>query len=256
MKKYYLILFFSLAFNLKTQAQLQVIGTGFDNYSGTIATVPVYWFISWNTSNSFYTSTGNFGLSAPSYKFGNDSDFVVAPWTAIAKDSVSFFARGNGTPFSPLNELQILASSDSINWTIVAAFDSIPTTGTILSANLNGADYVKFLYRKQPAGGNLAFDDVSFFSVGTSMNQPIKAELIKVFPSPSTGLIYMRIPELINGCKVEVFDILGNKVKNVMIEKENIGLYSVNLSGKSKGLYFVKIQTGDKFVTKRITIIN
>src|SRR5690349_18663905 len=102
---YSTLLFLLISLPALPQANVAV-STGFDNYAGTLATVPQGWYISWNSTSSFYTSAGNFGDSSPSYKFGNDSDFVVAPAYPMI-DSVSFFVKGNGGPFSPLNELRI-----------------------------------------------------------------------------------------------------------------------------------------------------
>lgn len=245
----------SIFFTQISDAQVLVTSTGFDNYAGSVATVPAGWFCSWNTAASFYTSTGNYGVAAPSYKFGNDSDFVVAPKVNQGIYQVSFFVRGNGVPFSSGNELQLYQSQDSVFWTLVTSIDSLPVTGTVLTANLNGSPYVKFLYHKQPAGGNLAFDDVMIYTSNTPVNAVNNAEAIKIYPSPSTGLVYVKIPEPKAAINAEVFDILGNSVLSVKLEKESPGLFSLDFTGESKGLYFVKIINGDKVFTRRITII-
>lgn len=254
MKKIYILAFICCLFQLKVNAQNLVISTGFDNYAGTLATVPVGWYMSWNTANSFYTSTGNYGLAAPSYKLGNDSDIVVAPWTAAAKDSISFFVRGNGTPFSPANELQLFQSQDSVTWTQVAVIDSLPTTGTTIGVNLNGNPYLKLLYIKQPAGGNLALDDIQIFSLATGVEQ-VKDEIsVAVFPSPSTGMVYIKLPENTKSFSMEIFDLLGNRISNMISSKKSNGLYSLDFTGKRSGFYFVKMQIDGKLIAKRITI--
>lgn len=257
MKKIYVIVLVLSLFSICSKAQNLVVSTGFDNYAGTLATVPAGWFISWNTANSFYTSAGNFGVSAPSYKFGNDSDFVVAPVVQQGIDSVSFFARGNGTPFSPSNELQLFQSNDSINWILVTSIDSFPTTGTTTGVTLNGNKYLKLLYKKQPAGGNLAFDDVKIYSnASTGIASVSGADLVKIFPSPSTGLFYVQYNSKLSSPQIEIFDILGNIVSHASIQNEKPGLFKVDLSGYRNGFYFVKIQSGSYLITKRITIID
>lgn len=254
MKKIYFALLISLFLNSKADAQILVASTGFDNYAGTVATIPAGWYCSWNTSSSFYTSTGNYGIAAPSYKFGNDSDFVVAPKVVQGITKVTFFARGNGVPFSSANELQFFQSTDSINWVLVTSVDSLPVTGTTITVNLNGNPYLKFLYHKQAAGGNLAFDDVMIYSNTTSMSEVAKSETIKIYPTPSTGIVYVKLPESVSDVKVEVFDILGNAINNLAIQKENPSLFTINFTGKSKGFYFVKIAYGSKMITRKITI--
>ncbi len=254
MRKIYILAFIFCLFQLKISAQNLVISTGFDNYTGTVATVPVGWYMSWNTANSFYTSTGNYGLAAPSYKLGNDSDIVVAPWTVAAKDSISFFVRGNGTPFSPANELQFFQSQDSVTWTQVAIIDSLPTTGTTIGVNLNGNPYLKLLYIKQPAGGNLAIDDIQIYSLTTGVQQ-VKDEInVNVFPSPSSEIVFIKLPENKSAISMEIYDLLGNRISSVIASKKGSGLYSLDFSGKRSGFYFVKIQIDGRLITKRITI--
>ncbi len=256
MKKVYLLLFMSFIFTLHANSQTLVASTGFDNYAGSLATVPAGWYCSWNTASSFYTSTGNYGLAAPSYKFGNDSDFVVAPKVIAGIDKVTFFARGNGVPFSTANELQLFQSVDSINWTLVASVDSLPLSGTTITVNLNGSPYLKFLYRKQPAGGNLAFDDVMIYSNATSVNNISLPENSSVYPSPSTGTVYVNVGGTSSEYKIEVFDLLGNLVKDVMVEKISSSVYSLNLASQRKGLYFIKMQSATSSFTKRITLVD
>lgn len=257
MKKIYTSIVALLLIQFSLNAQTLVVSTGFDNYAGTVATVPQGWYLSWNTSLSFYTSTGNYGVAAPSYKFGNDSDFVVAPFVQQGIDSISFFAKGNGTPFSPANELQFFQSNDSINWTLVATLDSFPTTGTTFGVALNGSNYLKLLYRKQSAGGNLAFDDAKIYSNGASgIPVQVAEEPVKLFPSPSTGLFYLQLSPKLTTPKIEIFDLLGNILINPSIQKEKQGLYKIDLSNFRNGFYFIKIQSGNSLITKRITIID
>jgi hypothetical protein len=125
------VLILSITFScLAGYAQNVIVDLNFDGYNGTIGSVPSGFYFSWNstTSNSFYTSTGNFGVAAPSYKFGNDGDFIVTPMVSSA-DSLSFFSKGNGSPFSPLNELRIYHSTDSINWINDATITPLSASG-------------------------------------------------------------------------------------------------------------------------------
>jgi len=254
------ILLFSLSMNIFfVKAQNIVASLNFDGYIGTVATVPAGYYISWNSTstNSFYTSAGNFGINPPSYKFVNDGAFIITPYLP-AIDSLTFFGKGNGSPFSPLNELRISHSTDSINWTSDTVLVSMSASGTIYSIPVNqSSGYFRFEYYKASGGGNLAFDDLLMYS-----NQPVsvnelKAEdLINVYPTPSTGLIKLKISDPDEELtKIDVFDLLGNKVSNVKIEKKSQGFYTVDLTGKNTGFYFLKIQTTGLFITKRITLV-
>jgi len=234
----------------------------FDGYNGTVQTVPAGYYFSWNstTSNSFYTSAGNFGASAPSYKFGNDGDFIVTPnLSGGTIDSLTFWSRGNGSPFSPLNELRIYHSTDSINWILDATINPFSASGGMTSVPLNQVSgYFKIEYYKAPSGGNLAFDDLKFYSnVAIGLNNVKNEYVVSVYPTPTTGLLNIRLENIATGIpSVEVFDMLGNKIKGIVPERIGRGIFSINLSERSKGFYFVRIQTGDTLVTKRITIVD
>ena len=251
------IIFF-LCLAATSRAQNIVASLNFDGYTGDVSTVPAGYYFSWNstTSNSFYTSAGNYGLNPPSYKFGNDGDFIITPMLP-AIDSITFFAKGNGSPFSPLNELRISHSTDSITWTTDTVLIPLASSGTNYSVPVNQSQgYFRFEYYKAPSGGNLAFDDLLMYSNQTvALAEPKAEDLIVVFPTPSTGLIRLKIldpkEEL---TKLEIFDLLGNLVTNVKVEQKSQGYFTVDLTGKNSGFYFLKIRTTGLFITKRITI--
>jgi hypothetical protein len=238
-------------------SQAIAISTGFDNYAGTIATMPAGWYLSWNTSNSFYTSSLNYGVSSPSYKFGNDSDFVATPGYPNM-DSVSFFIRGNGAPFSPLNELQIWTSEDSVVWNMSTYLDNLPTTGTTRTVPLpSGTFYIKFLYRKATAGGNLAFDDVKIYSNAViGVPEHLTADNISIYPTPTTGNVTVSTRQSFSTkTSVSVYDLLGNKIQ-ARIRKVKSNQFAIDLSGQRQGFYFVRIQNDQSVVTKRITLLS
>jgi hypothetical protein len=248
-----------IATNL-AQSQNVVVDLNFDGYMGTAATVPAGFYFSWNnnTSNSFYTSTGNYGVAPPSYKFGNDGDFIVTPMVSAA-DSLSFWSKGNGSPFSPLNELRIYHSMDSVNWILDNTLVPLSASANMTSVPLNQlTGYFKFEYYKAPAGGNLAFDDLKIYSSQTvGVKDLVRDEIISVFPTPTSGLLNIRIQN--SGVvvpDVEVYDMLGNKISSIYVEKKGRGLFAIDLSGKNNGFYFVKIRTSKQFVTRRITLSN
>lgn len=53
---------------------------------------------------------------------------------------------------------------------------------------------------------------------------------------------------------VMVYDMIGNPVENVVIERENPSTFSINLSGKKPGFYFVKVSGDHMAFSRRITI--
>lgn len=240
-------------------AQFPVVDLDFDGYNGTSATVPAGFYYSWHstTSLSYYTSTGNFGDSSPSYKFGNDSVYIITPFVNQA-DSIRFWSKGNGSPFSPLNELRIYFSPDSLNWNLITTVVPLSSSGTVTTIPLSQqSGNFKFEYGKSAGGGNLAFDDLKIFAnyvIGVPAS-PVQ-ESVSVFPTPTAGLLNIKLTNSNGPVEVEVFDMLGNQVNDIPVERKSKNHYTVDLAGKNHGFYFVKIQTPTQFITKRITVSN
>ncbi|MFM8950382.1 MAG: T9SS type A sorting domain-containing protein, partial [Bacteroidota bacterium] len=242
-------------------AQNVILSCGFDNYAGTLATVPAGVTITWNsTSNttpgqsaSFYTSAGNFGLTAPSYKFGVDSATMVTPYVSNA-DSITFWAKGNS--ISGPSTLYVSYSADSINWTPITSLNNLPTTSTTLSIPLQQVSgYIKFFYDKDV--GNLGMDDLKIYSSTVGLNESLSKDEISVYPSPTTGPLNIRLTEKSGVTPMlEVYDIVGNKVFSGVAERRGKGLYTIDLSGRNKGYYFLKIRNGNQITTRRISLIN
>jgi PKD repeat protein len=157
--KYLLLFAFCLLPFANLKAQIVRLSTGFDNYIGSVATVPYGWYISWNSTSSpsYYFTAGNYGAAIPSYKFGITQDTIVSPHF-LSGDTLKFWCRGQ-TPFSAQNVLGIYISEDSLTWSQIQNIDSLPVTATTFSFPIPcSAHYVMFIYFQ--VNGNLAFDDV------------------------------------------------------------------------------------------------
>jgi hypothetical protein len=78
---------------------------------------------------------------------------------------------------------------------------------------------------------------------------------ISIYPQPSNGIINIKLSEGQNESPVvAVFDLLGNKVAEIEAEHANGNVYTINLEDKKAGYYFLKIQTDNGLVSRRITI--
>lgn len=193
MKKNYcrlfLLIFLAIILNsFQSVAQLVRLSTGFDNYIGSVATVPAGWYISWNSTSSpsYYITSGNYGAAIPSYKFGNNGDEIISPHF-LSGDTLSFWYKGEGL-FSAQNSLLILYSADSTNWNSLVDIDTMLVTGTTFSYPLPcQAHYLMFLYNQ--VSGNLAFDDVRVTmtdyspvaAASTTLNVPCAADTVCFF---------------------------------------------------------------------------
>jgi len=72
---------------------------------------------------------------------------------------------------------------------------------------------------------------------------------IKISPNPSSGLFTLQSTEEIT--VLEIYNVLGEKVYKS--EMQNLK-YEINLSAQAKGIYFVRVQSGENVSTQKIII--
>jgi hypothetical protein len=86
-----------------------------------------------------------------------------------------------------------------------------------------------------------------------SVNTPAVNNDLNVFPNPTTGMITVTLnssAENLN--QIVVLNILGQEVMTV--NGQNKDFYSINLSGMSKGIYFIKCNFASGSVTRKILL--
>ncbi len=77
---------------------------------------------------------------------------------------------------------------------------------------------------------------------------------VAVFPSPSTGMVYVNGNfSNANTAKIEVFNIIGNKVLEVQTSSL-LNNYQLNLTSEAPGVYLVRISAGASMITKKVLI--
>ncbi|MFZ1323043.1 MAG: PQQ-binding-like beta-propeller repeat protein [Ignavibacteria bacterium] len=92
---------------------------------------------------------------------------------------------------------------------------------------------------------------------GTESQSPDQFTLHQNFPNPynpRTVINYeLRVTDFV---KLNVFDVLGNEVADLVNEKQNAGSYSVTFDGNSlsSGVYFYRLDAGDFSETKRMIL--
>lgn len=83
---------------------------------------------------------------------------------------------------------------------------------------------------------------------GTLSVEETEKELPLVYPNPSEGLFYLNLGK--GNWQVQVYDITGRKV----LESQNDGMGSVDLSGRQSGMYFLKATNGTQEINTKIVI--
>ena len=93
----------------------------------------------------------------------------------------------------------------------------------------------------------------NFSDLRTSQNQ--KETTLSLYPMPTDGLLHLTFSKSITEApSILVYDMIGNLVEHVMIDRENSTTFNINLTGKKAGFYFVKVQTNTESFSRRITV--
>jgi len=89
-------------------------------------------------------------------------------------------------------------------------------------------------------------------------NLPVTYNLYQNYPNPfnPTTTFQFDLPrkEFVN---IELFDVLGQKVKTLLNEQKDAGSYKIDFNGSnlSSGTYFYKITAGDFVKTNRMVLV-
>ena len=86
----------------------------------------------------------------------------------------------------------------------------------------------------------LIFISLLFFTMpvkaGDSSENPA---VIKVYPNPSTGIVYFHLPAVTKQVLLEVYNPLGALVQKQVFESQQ--QLTVDLRNQAKGLYYLKV---------------
>jgi hypothetical protein len=96
----------------------------------------------------------------------------------------------------------------------------------------------------------------SIFQIGhqLSIEDNSKTEsLVKVYPNPSNGVFNIELENTKSIKQITVYNTLGQIVKTVST-KQAIKTYKLDLSGNSKGLYFIGIEVENTMVFKKVVL--
>ena len=73
-----------------------------------------------------------------------------------------------------------------------------------------------------------------------------------IFPNPSNGTFYLN-STLLHQADVEVYDLSGRVILQKSVQEPS-GITKVQLDEKAEGLYFVRIQTNERAVVKKVVV--
>lgn len=82
-----------------------------------------------------------------------------------------------------------------------------------------------------------------------------KESTASLYPMPVTGTLHIDLgksqstdPEIL------LFDLLGNQIETGSVVRESGSVFSLDLSGKKAGYYFIRIRTAEESISRRITV--
>jgi len=93
--------------------------------------------------------------------------------------------------------------------------------------------------------GNGCTAEADTFSILVGQVAPARADL-RIWPNPTTGLFQV---EGVEG-SLEIFSSLGKRVFSGPVQ----GRISLDLSNEPKGVYFLRIQSGESYLVRRLVI--
>ncbi len=123
--------------------------------------------------------------------------------------------------------------------------------GTHKAFWINGSQHNLYPYRGMVTLETSKFlDSLICTSNATGMNETSENNSFTVFPNPSTGVFQLQtnINEKLN---VKVYNAIGEMVFS---EAVNQNKSTINLSGKSDGVYFIKIISAEKILTEKVLL--
>lgn len=135
------------------------------------------------------------------------------------------------------------------NWVQVGdACSSGTATYTSVTFSADGSPYVAF--RDE---ASMRRTTVMKYASVTGLNELSVDEMIQIYPNPNNGFFTIKLPQMVDKIYVvEVINLTGQTVYSESLFNKNI--LRINLTGKPKGIYLVKINQGTEFFQKKIII--
>ena len=82
-----------------------------------------------------------------------------------------------------------------------------------------------------------------------------KESTASLYPMPVTGTLNIDLGKAPSSDpEILIFDLLGNQIETGSVIRESATVYSIDLSGKKAGYYFIRIRTAEETISRRITV--
>jgi hypothetical protein len=188
-----------------------------------------------------FTCLGSFGLEVPlpidllSFIGQCQDAKVLLKWTTASETDNAYFV--------------VERSPNTVNWEFVDQLEGAGNSSSIKNYFLTDAqpfDGIMYYRLKQvDTDGNYEYFDLIAIESCRKSNTELT-----IYPNPATGVFNLSFAEEIESVKsVQVFNALGEKVYTFTGYQSQI-----DLSDKEDGVYFIKLQTSSKVITRKIVL--
>lgn len=253
---------------------------------------PTGWSI--NNSDASYTwerssttgqaSTASIFVNNYDYNAWTEYDEMVAPaadLSSVANPQLTFYVAyqlytNPATSPNYSDTLEVVISTDcGATWTSIYKKFGIPLTTTTPTYSTNAftpnanqwrLETVSLAPYQSSTNAMIKFRNINQYEnflwldniniINTVGVEEVKNDVsFSVFPNPSNGIITVQWTSVSKGdLKIYVADALGKMVYTDVVLNYDNRPVQLSLNGNPAGLYIVKVQSGDKFITEKITL--
>lgn len=210
----------------------------------SITDYPVSWYYNdWDGSGYFYDGeTEDYLLKVASSSTLNLQNWILGDGSQNCFEaSESIVLAGSGTFFHV---------EDGAEVDLAAGMNILMLPGTWFR---EGSDVWAFI---DPTGNycslNKSIVSAEALPELQKPEQEVTGSLFRIFPNPTTGIVNLEIsgnnPD--ERFLIEIFGAMGERI--IIREISGVGSYSIDLSDRSKGLYFIRVSNGTSTAIEKV----
>jgi lysyl endopeptidase len=106
--------------------------------------------------------------------------------------------------------------------------------------------------------GDTLMNSISTTLKPTAINSPQTRNLtfqIQLFPNPTSGVLNVKLNSpILQNIKIEVFNLIGFKVSELMLNQAVSGEYKIDLTNNASGIYMVRISSDNNSLTEKVLL--
>ncbi len=188
-------------------------------------------------------------------------DVAYAPYSATFWDGLRVdISTDCGLTFSPTgyykeNTVLATVATQTTNWTPTGINDW--RNDTIDLSAWNGNVVIFKFVNINGFGNSLFLDNINFDETSTGLSDSPEYLPIEVYPNPGKGLFNISLPNLDGKeADLKVIDLSGRVIYQSKIESlNNNKVFSIDLSSKAEGVYFIEINNKSQLFTGKVSVI-